>query len=47
MKKFVLKNAEIEKRTHPEFFKIAISVDCVIFCYDKKKIESFGFSIRL
>lgn len=43
MKKFVLKNAEIEKRTHPEFFKIAISVDCVIFCYDKKKLKVLVF----
>jgi 8-oxo-dGTP diphosphatase len=38
-----LKNAEIEKRTHLEFFRIAISVDCVIFCYDKKKLKVLVF----
>jgi len=34
-----LKNAETEKNTRPDFFKIAISVDCVIFSYDKKKLK--------
>jgi len=43
MQKFRLKNAEIEKRTHLEFFKIALSVDCVIFCYDKKKLKVLVF----
>ena len=43
MQKFRLKNAEIEKRTHLEFFKIALSVDCVIFCYDKKKLKVLAF----
>lgn len=43
MQKMRLKNAEIEKRTHLEFFKIAFSVDCVIFCYDKKKLKLLVF----
>ena len=43
MQKMRLKNAEIEKRTHLEFFNIAISVDCVIFCYDKKKLKVLVF----
>jgi 8-oxo-dGTP diphosphatase len=43
MQKMRLKNAEIEKRTHSEFFNIAISVDCVIFCYDKKKLKVLVF----
>jgi 8-oxo-dGTP diphosphatase len=38
-----LKNAAIEKSTHLEFFQIAISVDCVIFCYDKKKLKVLVF----
>jgi 8-oxo-dGTP diphosphatase len=43
MQKFRLKNAEIEKRTHLEFFRIALSVDCVIFGYDKKKLKVLVF----
>ena len=43
MQKFRLKNAEIEKSTHPEHFKIAISVDCVIFGYEKKKLKVLVF----
>ncbi len=43
MQKTHLKNAEIEKRTHLEFFNIALSVDCVIFCYDKRKLKVLVF----
>lgn len=43
MQKMRLKNAEIEKRTHLDFFNIAFSVDCVIFCYDKKKLKVLVF----
>jgi 8-oxo-dGTP diphosphatase len=38
-----LKSAAIEKSTHLEFFKIALSVDCVIFGYDKKKLNVLVF----
>jgi 8-oxo-dGTP diphosphatase len=34
-----LKTAEVEKISHLEYFKIAISVDCVIFCYDNKELK--------
>lgn len=34
-----LKTAEIEKKTHLEFFNIAISVDCVIFGYEDKALK--------
>ena len=34
-----LKTAEIEKISHLDYFKIAISVDCVIFGYDNKKLK--------
>ncbi len=34
-----LKTAEIEKISHLEYFKIAISVDCVIFGYDNKDLK--------
>lgn len=34
-----LKTAEIEKTTHRDFFNIAVSVDCVIFGYDCKKLK--------
>jgi 8-oxo-dGTP diphosphatase len=34
-----LKTAEIEKRTHQDFFNIAISVDCVIFGYESKNLK--------
>ena len=31
-----LKTAELEKISHLEYYKIAISVDFVVFCYDNK-----------
>lgn len=34
-----LKTAEIEKKSHIEYFNIAISVDCVIFCYKEKELQ--------
>jgi Uncharacterized conserved protein len=34
-----LKTAEIEKISHLDYFNIAISVDCVIFCYDEKQLK--------
>ncbi len=34
-----LKTAEIEKISHLDYFNIAISVDCVIFCYDNKELK--------
>ncbi|HWC53539.1 MAG TPA: NUDIX domain-containing protein [Chitinophagaceae bacterium] len=34
-----LKTAEIEKISHLEYFNIAISVDCVIFCYKDKALQ--------
>jgi len=34
-----LKTAEIEKKSHLEYFNIAVSVDCVIFGYDKKDLK--------
>ncbi|HWR32047.1 MAG TPA: NUDIX domain-containing protein, partial [Chitinophagaceae bacterium] len=34
-----LKTAEIEKISHLDYFNIAISVDCVIFCYDQKQLK--------
>lgn len=34
-----LKTAEIEKISHLDYFKIAISVDCVIFCYENKQLK--------
>jgi 8-oxo-dGTP diphosphatase len=34
-----LKTAEIEKISHLDYFNIAISVDCVIFGYDKKELK--------
>lgn len=34
-----LKSAAAEKQTHLEYFNIAISVDCVIFGYDKKELK--------
>lgn len=40
MKKLMhLKTAEIEKRTHQEFFNIAVSVDCVILGYEDKQLK--------
>lgn len=34
-----LKTAEAEKRTHPGYFNIGISVDCVIFGFEKKDLK--------
>jgi 8-oxo-dGTP diphosphatase len=34
-----LKTAELEKISHLDYFNIAISVDCVIFCYDDKELK--------
>ncbi len=34
-----LKTAELEKISHLDYFNIAISVDCVIFCYDHKELK--------
>lgn len=34
-----LKTAEVEKATHQDFFKIAVSVDCVIFGYTDKQLK--------
>lgn len=34
-----LKTAESEKNIHQDFFNIAISVDCVIFGYENKKLK--------
>jgi 8-oxo-dGTP diphosphatase len=34
-----LKTAELEKISHLDYFNIAISVDCVIFCYDNKELK--------
>lgn len=34
-----LKTAEVEKNIHQDFFNIAISVDCVIFGYEDKKLK--------
>ena len=34
-----LKTAELEKISHLDYFNIAISVDCVMFCYDKKELK--------
>ena len=34
-----LKTAALEKISHLDYFNIAISVDCVIFCYDNKELK--------
>jgi 8-oxo-dGTP diphosphatase len=34
-----LKTAAIEKSSHQEYFNIAVSVDCVIFGYEDKKLK--------
>jgi len=34
-----LKTAELEKISHLDYFNIAISVDCVIFCYNNKELK--------
>ncbi len=34
-----LKTAELEKISHIDYFKIAISVDCVIFGFEKKELK--------
>lgn len=38
-KEMNLKTAELEKISHLDYFNIAISVDCVIFCYDEKDLK--------
>ena len=38
-KELNLKTAAIEKISHLDYFKIAISVDCVIFGYDNKELK--------
>jgi 8-oxo-dGTP diphosphatase len=35
----ILKTAALEKISHLDYFNIAISVDCVIFGYDKKELK--------
>src|SRR5438270_12049652 len=34
-----LKTAELEKNSHTDYFKIAVSVDCVIFGYEDKQLK--------
>ncbi|MBD0297477.1 MAG: NUDIX hydrolase, partial [Flavisolibacter sp.] len=34
-----LKTAELEKNIHSEYFKIAVSVDCVILGYEGKNLK--------
>jgi 8-oxo-dGTP diphosphatase len=34
-----MKTAEVEKISHIDYFKIAISVDCVIFGFEKKELR--------
>jgi 8-oxo-dGTP diphosphatase len=34
-----LKTAEVEKHIHRDFFRIAVSVDCVIFSYSEKALK--------
>lgn len=34
-----MKSAAVEKSSHQEYFNIAVSVDCVIFCYEKKQLK--------
>ena len=34
-----LKTAEVERGIHQDFFKIAVSVDCVIFSYSEKALK--------
>ena len=34
-----MKTAEAEKISHIDYFKIAISVDCVIFGFEKKELR--------
>ncbi len=38
-KKLNLKTAALEKSSHLEYFKIAVSVDCVIFGYEDKELK--------
>lgn len=38
-KNMYLKTAETEKINHLDYFNIAVSVDCVIFGYDKKELK--------
>ena len=39
MQKGQLKTAALEKSSHLEYFNIGVSVDCVIFGYDDKKLK--------
>lgn len=39
VKNLRLKTAALEKSSHLEYFNIAVSVDCVIFGYDDKKLK--------
>ena len=34
-----LKTAETEKKSHLDYFNTAVSVDCVIFGYDRKELK--------
>jgi 8-oxo-dGTP diphosphatase len=38
-KELNLKTAESEKISHLDYFNIAVSVDCVIFCYENKELK--------
>ena len=38
-KSISVKTAEVEKLSHIDYFNIAVSVDCVIFCYDSKELK--------
>jgi 8-oxo-dGTP diphosphatase len=38
-KELNLKTAALEKISHLDYFNIAISVDCVIFCYENKELK--------
>ncbi|RYY57755.1 MAG: NUDIX hydrolase [Chitinophagaceae bacterium] len=37
--KEILKTAQAEKNSHLDYFNIAISVDCVIFCYEDRELK--------
>jgi 8-oxo-dGTP diphosphatase len=40
-----LKTAEVEKISHIDYFKIAISVDCVIFGFENKELRVLAYQI--
>ena len=42
-----LKTARSEKISHLDYFNIAISVDCVIFCYENKELKVLTISSDL